>query len=94
LASSEARAACTAVRSARESTLILVGVELLESVLRRLGEGSSGVVGVAGEEDAAALCINFIVKSLEDIDFGVGAWLLADDILTGVKLKTRSDIVW
>jgi hypothetical protein len=43
---------------------------------------------VAGEEEAAALCINFIVKSREDIDFGVGPWLLADDILTSVKLKT------
>ncbi len=60
------------------------------SVLRRLGEGSSGVVGAAREEEAAALCINFIVKSREDIDFDVGALLLADDILTSVKLQTTT----
>lgn len=66
--------------------LILEGVELIESVLRRFGDGSSGVVGVVGEEEAAALCINFMVKSREDIDFGgVGAKLPVADILATVN---------
>jgi hypothetical protein len=69
--------------------LILEGVELFESVLRRFGEGSSVVAGVDGEEEAAALCINFIVKSREDMDFGgVGTWPLVADILTSVKMRT------
>jgi hypothetical protein len=69
--------------------LILEGVELFDSVRRRFGEGSSGEVGVVGDE-AAAFCINFIVNSLEDMDFcGVGTWLLVADILADVKLMTK-----
>jgi hypothetical protein len=68
--------------------LIFEGVEIFESVFRRFGEGSSGEAEVVGEE-AAALCMNFIVKSREDMDFGgVGPWLLVADILRIVKVKT------
>lgn len=51
------------------------------SFFRRLGEGPSGVAGseIAGFE-ATALCMNFIVRSLEDMAFGAGPgefWLEA-----------------
>jgi hypothetical protein len=59
--------------------LILEGEEFV-SVLLRFGEGSSGEEGVAGE-DAAALCMNFIVKSLEDMAFGAWLGLPVADIL-------------
>ena len=60
--------------------LTLEGVELALSVFRRFGDGSSGEEGVVGEE-AAARCINFIVNSREDIDFGALPGVLAADIL-------------
>jgi hypothetical protein len=72
--------------------LILEGEEFV-SVLRRFGEGSSGEEGVVGEE-AAALCINFIVKSLEDMDFGAWLGLLVADILTAVKFTIKEIIVY
>ena len=53
------------------SKLEVEGDRVSESFFRRFGEGSSEVedAGRVGEE-AAALCMNFIVNSLEDIDFG------------------------
>jgi hypothetical protein len=59
--------------------------EASESVLRRLGDGCSGVVGEETEgEELAALCMNFIVKSLEDMDFGALPGGLAADIFEAV----------
>lgn len=57
-----------------------------DSFFRRFGEGSSGVDGVLVGLDAAALCMNFIVRSLEDIDFGTlpGVLAVALDIVNYV----------
>jgi hypothetical protein len=63
-----------ALRSAKASTLNLAGEA--KSVFWRFGLGSSGVGGVDGV--LAALCMNFMVKSLEDIFFGV---LVADMLM-------------
>jgi hypothetical protein len=71
--------------------LILEGEEFA-SVLLRLGEGSSGEEGVVGEE-AAALCMNFIVKSLEDMAFGAWLGLLVADIVAAVKLTMKERVV-
>lgn len=69
--------------SARASTLTFDGVLAdVESVRRRLGEGSSGDEGEAAEgEECAARCMNFMVKSLEDIALGALPGVLAADIL-------------
>jgi len=48
-----------------------VGVDPF-SVFLRLGEGTSGVDGVERGEDAAALCMNFMVNRREDMVFGCG----------------------
>lgn len=51
----------------------------MDSVLRRLEAGSSGVEGEEAVGEAAALCMNFIVRSLEDIAFGAG--VVAPDMM-------------
>jgi len=68
--------------SARASTLTFDGVLAdVKSVRRRLGEGSSGDEGEAAEgEECAALCMNFMVKSREDMAFGALPGVLAADI--------------
>jgi hypothetical protein len=77
--------------------LNLEGVEFA-SVFRRFGEGSSGEVGEADVgEEAAALCINFMVRSREDIDFGTGPGVLVEDILVELKAKAHvasKEVVW
>jgi hypothetical protein len=56
------------------------------SFLRRFGDGSSieGDWRLVGEV-LAALCMNFMVKSLEDMDFGALPGVLAADILNAQK---------
>lgn len=68
----------------------LVGVEGFESVLRRLGDGSSGE-GDAREvgEVLAARCMNFIVNSLEDIIFGALPGVLAAAMMERRKISVR-----
>ena len=69
----------------------LAGVS--EFVFRRFGAGSSGVVGEEMEGDeAAALCINFIVNSREDKDFGALGVLAPLDMLTIAPRYGRSRI--
>lgn len=81
-----------AARSANESTPLFVVGDASDSTLRRFKDGSSGEEGeaVAGEE-FAALCINFIVNSLEDIDFGaLPGVLVAADIAPVLKLSEQN----
>jgi hypothetical protein len=55
-----------------------------EFFLWRLGDGSSGVGDDGMEVEAAALCMNFIVNSLEDIDLAALTGVLGGlDILSG-----------
>jgi hypothetical protein len=65
-----------------------------DSFFRRFGDGSSGVdgVGTVGE-DAAALCMNFIVKSLEDIDFGALPGVLVPLDILEIEGKYVQEIV-
>jgi hypothetical protein len=50
-----------------------------------------GVEGVDIGEEAAALCMNFMVRSFEDMVFGAFAGVLvADDILKGSCSNARA----
>ena len=52
-----------------------------EPVLLRFGDGSSVVEGEGMDgEELAALCMNFMVNSLEDMDFGILPGVLVADI--------------
>lgn len=53
------------------------------SVFCRFGDGSSGVDGLEIGDDAAARCMNFMVRSFDDIVLGAFAGeLVARDILS------------
>jgi hypothetical protein len=52
----------------------------------RFGEGSSGVGDDGVGVEAAALCMNFIVKSLDDIALGVVA-----GVLEGLDIMGRDE---
>lgn len=68
-----------------------MGVEP-DSVFRRLGEGTSGVEGeTANGEEAAALCMNFIVKRREDMVFGSGV-VVPDIVRIERRFRGRSEI--
>ena len=55
----------------------------------RLGEGWSGVAGeeCVDVEDAAARCMNFIVRRREDIAFGAGD---VADMVNGIRYLSRN----
>lgn len=79
LPSSDAMAAWIVRWSAKVFTSKLGLEGESESFFRRFGDGSSGEEGeVIVGELAAALCMNFIVNSLEDID--LGAPLLGESV--------------
>lgn len=60
------------------------GVDGLESVFRRLEDGSSGEGGAREvEEVLAARCMNFIVNSREDIILGALPGVFADAMVGG-----------
>jgi hypothetical protein len=65
-----------------------------ESFFRRFGEGSSEVEGAGGVgEEAAALCMNFMVNSLEDIDFGALPGVLVPlDILKVLRRNAQEAV--
>ena len=65
-----------------------------EFFFRRFGEGSSEVEGAGGVgEEAAALCMNFMVNSLEDIDFALPGVLVPLDILKVLR-KNVQEVVF